>query len=103
MGTALHLPWARVDDAAVAIETLEKAGYTLHALTPARGDALEHVRFGTRSAFLFGEEAHGLPPEIIGRCVPVRIPMAAGTDSLNVAATSAIVFDAIRRALGPAN
>jgi tRNA G18 (ribose-2'-O)-methylase SpoU len=103
MGTALHLPWARVDDGEGAMRVLEAAGYRLHALTPARGEALEHVRFAPRAAFLFGEEAHGLAPSMIDRCVPVRIPMASGTDSLNVAATSAIVFDAIRRALSPAS
>jgi tRNA G18 (ribose-2'-O)-methylase SpoU len=98
MGTVLHLPWARVETAEEAVSGLLEAGYQPFALTPSQGIVLEQAAFPARSVFLFGEEAHGLPDSVLRRCMRLRIPMAGGTDSLNVAATSAIVFDAMRRA-----
>ena len=44
-------------------------------------------------ALLFGTEGEGLSPATIARCdYTVRIPMAHGVDSLNVAAASAVAF-----------
>ena len=49
-------------------------------------------------ALLFGTEGEGLSPATIARCdCTVRIPMAHGVDSLNVAASSAVAFYAFRR------
>jgi TrmH family RNA methyltransferase len=44
-----------------------------------------------RIAWVFGSEAHGLPPAVAAladRCI--RIPMSSGIDSLNVAVAAAI-------------
>ena len=44
-------------------------------------------------AIVLGTEGDGLAPDTIARCdYTVRIPMAHGVDSLNVAAASAIAF-----------
>ena len=44
-------------------------------------------------AVVLGTEGDGLAPETIARCdYTVRIPMAHGVDSLNVAAASAVAF-----------
>ncbi|MEE0345013.1 MAG: TrmH family RNA methyltransferase, partial [Adlercreutzia sp.] len=49
-------------------------------------------------ALLFGTEGEGLSPATIARCdYTVRIPMAHGVDSLNVAASSAVAFYAFRQ------
>ena len=49
-------------------------------------------------ALLFGTEGEGLSPATIARCdCTVRIPMAHGVDSLNVAASSAVAFYAFRQ------
>ena len=49
-------------------------------------------------ALLFGTEGEGLSPATITRCdFTVRIPMAHGVDSLNVAASSAVAFYAFRQ------
>ena len=45
-----------------------------------------------RAALLFGTEGPGLPDSVLARADTVRIPMAAGFDSLNVATTSGIVL-----------
>ena len=96
MGASLVLPFSRVDNAADAVRTYLAAGHRAFALTPSAPIALEQVRFGTDSLFVFGEEAQGLDADVIAQCEPVGIPMAHGTDSLNVSASSAIVFNAWR-------
>lgn len=49
-----------------------------------------------RLALVFGTEGDGLAPETLARCdYTVRIPMAYGVDSLNVAAASAVAFWAL--------
>lgn len=46
-----------------------------------------------RLAIVLGTEGEGLAPETIAKCdYTVRIPMAHGVDSLNVAAASAVAF-----------
>ena len=46
-----------------------------------------------RLAIILGTEGEGLEEETIDRCdYTVKIPMAAGVDSLNVAAASAVAF-----------
>lgn len=47
-------------------------------------------------AWVFGSEAHGLPAEwLAAATVPVRIPMAAGVESLNAASAAAICLFAL--------
>jgi tRNA G18 (ribose-2'-O)-methylase SpoU len=97
MGATLVLPWLQQGSIDDIIRQLITAGFTSYALSLQSAAKLEDIRFEKRSAFVFGEEAHGLPPEVQNLCTAITIPMSAGTDSLNVAATSAIVFDAARR------
>ena len=50
-----------------------------------------------RLALVFGTEGDGLAHDTIARCdYTVRIPMACGVDSLNVAAASAVAFWELR-------
>ena len=50
-----------------------------------------------RLAMVLGTEGDGLAPSTIARCDwTVRIPMAHGVDSLNVAAASAVAFWELR-------
>ncbi|NJR14167.1 MAG: RNA methyltransferase [Phyllobacteriaceae bacterium] len=101
MGTVLALPWLQLGATAPLLNAVEAAGFTLYALTPAAAQNLADVAFAPRSAIIFGEEAHGLDEAVIARCTGLAIPMAGGVDSLNVAATSAIVFNALRDAKPP--
>ena len=49
-----------------------------------------------RAALLLGAEGPGLPAAALAAAdLPVRIPMAAGVDSLNVAAAAAVAFYAL--------
>lgn len=56
-------------------------------------EPLDRIRRVARSAILFGNEAHGLPPSIVALCQRrVTIPMELNTDSLNAASASAVVL-----------
>ena len=96
MGTVLALPWARLDDWAGAVPALQSAGFLVAALALS-DDSVSLAEFAPRAAaaprlaVLLGSEGHGLSQRWITQADQVvRIPMSAGVDSLNVAATSAI-------------
>jgi TrmH family RNA methyltransferase len=47
---------------------------------------------------VFGNEGEGLPPEILARGQAVKIPMAGGVDSLNLAvAAGVLLYECVRR------
>lgn len=107
MGHVLRLPWARFPGTTTTwqrdLELLQRRGYEVVALTPA-GDvtlreATEAARGrGKKVAVMVGAEGPGLTEHAM-RAADVRasIPMARGTDSLNVATAAAIAFyEAVR-------
>jgi tRNA G18 (ribose-2'-O)-methylase SpoU len=79
---------------------LRSAGFRIAALTPAM-DAVPLAQAGVsagRVAWLLGAEGPGLSAEALSAAdLAVRIPMAPGVDSLNVATAAAIAFAAARR------
>ena len=89
MGTTFSLPHARTRQ--LAAELTKLTGYHLLALTPdPDAISLRDVDTSTPLAVMIGAERAGLSPELAGLATPVRIPMAAGIDSLNAAAAAAI-------------
>jgi tRNA G18 (ribose-2'-O)-methylase SpoU len=96
MGTAFTLPHARVDDVQSFVRDLE--GMATFALTPATAaDDLDDVASPPRAAIVVGSERDGLTPGMLATCDRlVRIPLAPGVDSLNVAAATAIACHHLR-------
>jgi tRNA G18 (ribose-2'-O)-methylase SpoU len=101
MGAVFALPWTRLPDWYDALPSLSSRGFTTVALTLAEEavpveDAVAGV---DRLALVLGSEGHGLSPrweETADR--RAVIPMAAGIDSLNVAAATAVAcYVAARR------
>lgn len=92
VGAALTVPFARAGDAVALAALLADHGFEVMALSPAGTAELRDVATGPRVAALFGAEGPGLPPEVMARARTVRIAMAGGFDSLNVATTSGIVL-----------
>jgi len=93
MGTVLTQPWTRMPPGDVAT-MLANCGFTVAALTPA-ADALDLVELAgavpDRLALMLGTEGDGLSQAVARSAdLRVRIPMAAGMDSLNVAAAAAV-------------
>ena len=92
VGAALLVPFARIARDEDVIELLTRHGFTAMSLSPAGTMPLAEVRPGPRTAVLLGAEGPGLSPDLMARSKVVRIPMAPGFDSLNVATTSGIVL-----------
>ncbi len=100
MGTVFQVPWTRVDPWPGGIDLLREAGFVTAALAlsddSVRLDALE-ADPPERLALVLGAEGDGLKPATIAAAdLTVRIPMAGGVDSLNVAAAGAVAFWATR-------
>jgi len=96
MGTVLLMPFAAMPGTwADRVELLHGKGFTVAALTPrAAATPLRHADLaGRRIALVLGSEGPGLSEDALNAVdLQLRIPMAAGVDSLNVATAGAIAF-----------
>ncbi len=100
MGHALRVPFARLEPWPRGLDRLETAGFEILALTL----GAEAVDIGklerypnTKLAVVLGAEGPGLSEETLAAATTrVRIPMAAGADSLNVATSLAVVLSHLR-------
>ncbi len=94
MGTALNIPFARVDDIARTLSDLRDRGVTTIGLTP-EPNAIDisnvQIQPIERRALVLGAERSGLSELTLAQCMlHVNIPMISGIDSLNVAAAAAV-------------
>jgi tRNA G18 (ribose-2'-O)-methylase SpoU len=96
VGAVLKTPFAVFDEMDGFVAQLSAAGFELIALSPGNGQDIREATRPDRLALFLGTEGEGLPPELMARMRTVRIPMAGGFDSLNVAAASAIALHAFR-------
>ena len=95
MGLGLSMPFARLDTADDLMHVLHAAGFVTYAMTPsASATDISAVRsLGNRTALMLGSERSGLSAPVLAAAAhTVRIPMHAGTDSLNVGAAAAIAL-----------
>jgi tRNA G18 (ribose-2'-O)-methylase SpoU len=93
MGHVLRVPFAVLPDPwPAALDVL--GGFRLLALTPdPSATALRDVEVPERWAVLLGAEGPGLSADALDAADQrVRIPMAGGVDSLNVATAAAVAF-----------
>ena len=97
VGAALKVPFARLKGGEDALNLLEMAGFAQLALTPSGAEPLGGVERPARAALLLGAEGPGLPEGVLSRARRVAIPMAAGWDSLNIAAASAVALHELTR------
>ncbi len=115
MGTVFQIPWTFFEGYTPSkdyfasasenkelysyIDALHDAGYKVCAMAltdhtlPIDDPAIAEV---DRLAVILGNEGVGLPEQTLAKCdFTVKIPMAHGVDSLNVAAASAVAFYAL--------
>jgi tRNA G18 (ribose-2'-O)-methylase SpoU len=102
MGHVLTVPWAVVPSLTGQIDGLHAHGFTVAALTPGGDTTLDELASTQPDrpsvALLLGAEGPGLRAETLAAAdVRVRIPMATGVDSLNVAVAAAIATYALTR------
>ena len=105
MGTVFQVPWARLgadkaDWPAAGLARLHGMGFTTAAMAlddralPVDDPGLQQAE---KLAIVLGTEGDGLSDHTIAACdYTVKIPMAHGVDSLNVAAASAVAFWELR-------
>ncbi|MEU6645262.1 RNA methyltransferase [Saccharomonospora sp. NPDC046836] len=96
MGNVLRVPFTGLEDWPASLDVLRAHGFRIAALTP-RADAVDlrdlPAAAGERIALLLGSEGHGLSEEALAAAdLAVRIPMADGVDSLNIATAAAVAF-----------
>jgi tRNA G18 (ribose-2'-O)-methylase SpoU len=99
MGTVFAIPWTKLEPWPDALGLLADRGYRRIALTPAP-DAVDlralRLEPQEKAALFLGSEGDGLTDRAFAACdLKVRIPMAAGVDSLNVAAAAAVACYAL--------
>lgn len=110
MGTVFQIPWTFFEKGSwpeKGIKVLRELGFSTAAL------ALKEDSIGIddprlleeeKLALILGTEGEGLASSTIADCdYTVRIPMAHGVDSLNVAAASAVAFWEVGKKKNPAN
>ena len=93
MGTVFSVPYARIEQWYDAVPSMSGAGFATIAMTlaPDAVDIEEAVAGRDRVALLMGTEGHGLSERWTATAdLRAVIPMAAGVDSLNVAAATAV-------------
>nr|WP_040790291.1 RNA methyltransferase [Nocardia paucivorans] len=99
-GSLFHVPIARARDTFTVLDAIRAAGITVVA-TAADGEVdLDDAEdlFTRPVAWLFGNEAHGLDPEVAARADHrVRIPIRGRAESLNLATAAAICLYANAR------
>lgn len=105
MGTVFQVPWTRTGPWPEGVSMLRERGFTVAALALTT-DAVPIDELAAdppdRLALVLGTEGDGLAPATVAAAdVVVRIPMAGGVDSLNVAAASAVAFWATRTTTAP--
>ena len=100
MGTVFQVPWTMAlpeeSGETKLIEILHAYGYRTAAMALSDDSVSvsdERLKAEDKLAIVLGTEGDGLPKDVIRACTyTVKIPMANGVDSLNVAAASAVAF-----------
>jgi tRNA G18 (ribose-2'-O)-methylase SpoU len=96
LGHVLHVPWTRVGPLEQALPWLAGLDITALALTPSGETPIHEVvarHRGDRLAWVLGAEGPGLGDTALAAAGHrVRIPLATGVDSLNVATAAAVAL-----------
>ncbi len=102
-GSLFHLPvvaGVRLED---AVASMRDAGLRIVAADGRAGRSLDdpdvQARLAQPTAWMFGNEAWGLPPELVALAdEPIAVPMYGRAESLNLAAAAAVCLYASARA-----
>jgi TrmH family RNA methyltransferase len=102
-GSLFHLPVVAAARLEEAISALRQAGLRIVAADGRDGRPLDdpavQARLAEPTAWMFGNEAWGLPPELVALAdEPVAVPIYGRAESLNLAAAAAVCLYASARA-----
>jgi TrmH family RNA methyltransferase len=102
-GSLFHLPVVAGARLADAVAMLRDAGLRIVAADGRAGRSLDdpevRARLAEPTAWMFGNEAWGLPPELVALAdEPIAVPIYGRAESLNLAAAAAVCLYASARA-----
>ena len=102
-GSLFHLPVVAGAGSSDAVGTLREAGLRIVAADGRAGRSLDdpevQARLAEPTAWMFGNEAWGLPPDLVALAdEPVAVPVYGKAESLNLAAAAAVCLYASARA-----
>ncbi|GAB3899573.1 hypothetical protein GCM10027612_59730 [Microbispora bryophytorum subsp. camponoti] len=98
-GSLFHLPVVTGIPVADAVRHAKEAGLRVLAADGAGTRTLDEVALDVPTAWLFGNEAWGLPPELLALADEVvRVPIYGRAESLNLATAAAVCLYASARA-----
>ncbi|WP_327046357.1 RNA methyltransferase [Microbispora sp. NBC_01189] len=90
-GSLFHLPVVTGTSVADAVRHVREAGLRVLAADGAGTRTLDEVALDAPTAWLFGNEAWGLPPELLALADEVvRVPIYGRAESLNLATAAAV-------------
>jgi len=97
-GSVFHLPIVRGVDSVEAIRAVRTVGGRVLAMAAGGATDLYRVDLTGPVMFVFGNEAHGLPAEIVRAAdATVRVPQSDRAESLNLAAAASVCLFEWRR------
>jgi TrmH family RNA methyltransferase len=98
-GSLFHVDVVRAGDPLAVVEQLQAAGLAVYAADAHGAADLDEVPLAGPTAWLFGSEAHGLPPALADAADSrVRVPIHGRAESLNLAAAAAVCLYSCARA-----
>jgi RNA methyltransferase, TrmH family len=102
-GSLFHLPVVAGARLGEAVTAMREAGLRILAADGRAGRSLDdpdvQARLGEPTAWMFGNEAWGLPPDLVALAdEPVAVPIYGKAESLNLAAAAAVCLYASARA-----
>lgn len=90
-GSLFHLPVVRGGDTGEAVEALRSRGCRIYAMDGGGDADLYEIDLTLPAAFVFGNEAWGLPRDVASMAeAVVRVPIRGGAESLNLAAAATV-------------
>jgi TrmH family RNA methyltransferase len=92
MGTLFRQRISIVPSLTDTVKTMNEGGYKVYAaVLDDKALPLNRLDIGKKTAFIIGNEGHGIDPDVINAAGnTVYIPMAEGVESLNAAAAAAV-------------
>ncbi len=98
-GSLFHVPIVRDLDTQAAVDALRSRGMKVLAMDPSAESDLYELDLNDPVAFVFGNEAWGLPEDVARLAdAAVRIPISGRAESLNLAAAATVcVFEWVRQ------
>ena len=99
MGTSELVPWESYKSSLSAIQQLQLQGIKVFGVeTGYKSQSIYETNFSGPIAFTFGNERHGLSPEVLKACDEVvKIPLFGLKNSLNVGVTLGACLSEARR------